>query len=76
MAIAVYELDADFVGINGGDVSAAVTLNQEELYTYNNTDTLHIAEATETPASTEISAATFEGTSVHVQIFCADNVSH
>lgn len=59
--IAVYELDENFAGINGGDVSARVTLEQEELYTYNNADTLHIMEAGSNPEKTEIVSAVANG---------------
>ena len=59
--IAVYELDESFAGINGGDVSARVTLEQEELYTYNNADTLHIMEAESNPEKTEIVSAVANG---------------
>ena len=59
--IAVYELDESFAGINGGDVSARVTLEQEELYAYNNADTLHIMETESNPQKTEIVSAVANG---------------
>ncbi|MBR0281478.1 MAG: hypothetical protein IJQ81_07795 [Oscillibacter sp.] len=59
--IAVYELDESFAGINGGDVSARVTLEQEELYAYNNADTLHIMETESNPEKTEIVSAVANG---------------
>ena len=74
--IAVYELDGNFAGINGGDVSATVTLEQEELYTYNNTDTLHIMETDGNPEKTEIASAVANGErGLNAEIFCESELT-
>jgi hypothetical protein len=67
VAVAVYSLEQDFDGIDGGDVSASVTIEQEELYTYNNEATLHI-NAAYTP--TKISSATHSENTVDASIYC------
>ena len=74
--IAVYELDGNFAGINGGDVSAKVTLEEEELYTYNNADTLHIMEAESNPEKTEIASAVANGErGINAEISCESELT-
>ena len=42
--IVTYAVSENFAGLDGGDVSVKVTLHQEEIYTYNNADTIHIMD--------------------------------
>ena len=58
-----------------GDVSAVVTLDQEELYTYNNTDTFHISEAAEPSRATEVISVSVEDSRIRVQAYCVEDVT-
>jgi hypothetical protein len=69
-----YDLPQDFKGINGGDVSVSVTLDQEELYTYNNDAGYHIMSEGDMP-SARIENISINGTDVTAQIDCDEGTT-
>lgn len=66
-----YELGQNFAGIQGGDVSAQVVVDQEELYTYNNSIVLHINEPV---YQTMIQSVEKTGSIVETVVSCAKDV--
>ena len=75
-AIIAYDLPQDFNGINGGDVSVSVTLEQEELYTYNNDARYYIMETNDASStSARVISVSANGTTVTAEIDCTENTS-
>ena len=75
-AIIAYDLPQDFNGINGGDVSVSVTLEQEELYTYNNDASYYIMETNDASStSAQVISVSANGTTVTAEINCAENTT-
>ena len=65
-----YRLTEDFVGFSGGDVTVELNTSGEDLYSYNNTDTIHIME---TVRETAIEYLIVEDGTVRASIFCAED---
>ena len=70
IAVVSYAVTDSFSGVNGGDVSAKVVLDQDELYTYNNEVTMYILA---TPTS--IKSVDRIDTGICVTVYCEEGIN-